>query len=569
MSGVRLLLPVVMAGLAVLVLRPAIAAASEEVTARARQFLQDHTKKLQPLEIAAARAWWDANISGKEEDYAKKTEAEKKVDAALADKAVFGKVKALKDNSKDIDDAELRRAIDVLYLAYLGKQVDPELLKKMIDLSNSVEKQFNNFRANVDNRQMTDSEVRKILKESLDSDQRKAVWKACKKVGEVVEKDLKQLVKLRNESATKLGYKNFHALMLFLNEQDGEQVVKLFDELDELTREPFKAAKADIDAQLAKRSKIEAGALMPWHYHDPFFQEPPSVFAADVDAPFKNADIVKLCRDFYADIGLPVDRVLARSDLFEKPGKNPHAYSTDIDREGDVRVLANIVPNAYWAATMLHELGHSVYSTNTNNIPKTLPYVLRTESHILTTEGVAMMFERLAKRGQFLDRMNVKVSDAAAYDETASKLLRYQLLVFSRWCQVMLRFEKGMYENPDQDLNKLWWDLVEKYQMLKRPMARNAPDYASKIHVVSAPVYYHNYMMGELFASQLHHAIARDVYAGADPNTVVYVKNKKVGDFMRKKVFEPGRTKSWNDLTQFATGEKLGAKAFAEDFKAR
>ncbi|HMF13845.1 MAG TPA: M2 family metallopeptidase, partial [Gemmataceae bacterium] len=227
MSGVRLLLPVVMAGLAVLVLRPAIAAASEEVTARARQFLQDHTKKLQPLEIAAARAWWDANISGKEEDYAKKTEAEKKVDAALADKAAFAKVKALKDNSKDIDDAELRRAIDVLYLAYLGKQVDPELLKKMIELSNSVEKQFNNFRANVDNRQMTDSEVRRVLKESLDGDQRKAVWEASKKVGEVVEKDLKQLVKLRNESATKLGFKNFHALMLFLNEQDGEQIVKL------------------------------------------------------------------------------------------------------------------------------------------------------------------------------------------------------------------------------------------------------------------------------------------------------------------------------------------------------
>ena len=38
---------------------------------------------------------------------------------------------------------------------------------------------------------------------------------------------------------------------------------------------------------------------------------------------------------------------------------------------------------------------------------------------------------------------------------------------------------------------------------------------------------------------------------------------------MRKKVFEPGRTKSWNDLTEFATGEKLSAKAFAEDFKAK
>ena len=75
----------------------------------------------------------------------------------------------------------------------------------------------------------------------------------------------------------------------------------------------------------------------------------------------------------------------------------------------------------------------------------------------------------------------------------------------------MLRFEKALYDNPDQDLNKLWWDLVEKYQMVQRPEGRNAPDYASKIHIVSAPVYYHNYMMGELFASQVQHAIARDV----------------------------------------------------------
>ena len=131
----------------------------------------------------------------------------------------------------------------------------------------------------------------------------------------------------------------------------------------------------------------------------------------------------------------------------------------------------------------------------------------------------------------------------------------------------MLRFEKGMYENPDQDLNKLWWDLVEKYQLVKRLAGRSAPDYASKIHIVSAPVYYHNYMMGELFASQLHHAIAREVYKNADPNTVIYVGNKAVGDFMKKKVFDPGRTLSWNELTKFATGETLKARAFAADFK--
>src|SRR5439155_1802189 len=200
--------------------------------------------------------------------------------------------------------------------------------------------------------------------------------------------------------------------------------------------------------------------------------------------------------------GLPSDLVVERTGDFKpNPGKkNPHAFCIDITRDGtDVRVLANVVPNDYWMSTMLHEFGHSVYSSM--NIPAKLPYVLRLESHILTTEGVAMMFEKLSKRRAWLEAMDVKVDNPKDFDETGAKMLRYQLLIFSRWCQVMLRFEKGMYEDPDQDLNKLWWDLVEKYKEVKRPAGRNAPDYASKIHIVSTPVYYHNYQMGQLFAS--------------------------------------------------------------------
>ena len=44
---------------------------------------------------------------------------------------------------------------------------------------------------------------------------------------------------------------------------------------------------------------------------------------------------------------------------------------------------------------------------------------------------------------------------------------------------------------------------------------------------------------------------------------------KAVGDFMKKKVFEPGRTLSWNELTKHATGEELNPKAFAADFKGK
>jgi peptidyl-dipeptidase A len=457
--------------------------------------------------------------------------------------------------------------VDVLYLLYLEKQVDPALLKKITAKANAVEQKFNVFRASVDGREMTDSQVREVLKKSTESELRRKVWEASKVVGKSVEVDLKELVGLRNEAAKQLGFKNYHAMMLIINEQDGDELLKLFDDLDALTREPFLAAKAEIDGRLAKLYGVKAEGLRPWHYHDPFFQESPAVFDADLDAPYHKTDILKLCRDFYAGVGLPIDDVIARSDLYEKKGKSPHAFCTDIDREGDVRVLANIVPNEYWAATMLHELGHSVYSSK--NIPQSVPYVLRGESHILTTEGVAMQFERFSKSRAWLEKMGVKVEDPTAFDDAAKKVQRNQLLIFSRWCQVMLRFEKGMYEDPSQDLNKLWWDLVEKYQGLKRPEGRSAPDYGSKIHICSAPVYYHNYMMGQLFASQVHHAIAKELYDNADPAAVLYVGDKRVGDFMRKKVFEPGKTLDWKGLTRHATGEPLSPKAFAKDFRGK
>jgi peptidyl-dipeptidase A len=569
MHCLRILLPAAAAVVLLLLWRPLAAPASVETTTRAKQFLKDHDARLHKLEVAANLAWWNANISGKDEDFDKKILAQNKIDEALADPKVFKDLKELKERRKEIDDPVTARCIDVLYLQYLEKQVDPALLRRMVEKSNAVEKTFNVFRATVDGKSMTDNQVRDVLKKSTDSARRQAVWEASKKVGEVLEADLKDLVKLRNEAAVKLGFKNYHALQLYLNEQDGDALLKLFDDLDDLTRGPFREAKGDLDARLAEMYKVKPDELMPWHYHDPFFQETPAVFNADLDAPFAKADLKEMVRKFYGGIGLPVERVLAASDLKPRDGKSPHAFCTDIDREGDVRVLANIEPNDYWASTMLHEFGHSVYSTNNNDIPATLPFPLRLEAHILTTEGVAMMFERLTKRSAFLEKMDLKPANRKAFDEAASRTLRYRLLIFSRWCQVMLRFEKGMYENPEQDLSKLWWDLVEKYQMVRRPPGRKAPDYASKIHIVSAPVYYHNYMMGELFASQLHHAIAREVYNKADPETVIYVDEKKVGDFMKAKVFAPGRTKTWNELTEFATGAPLNAKAFAADFKSR
>lgn len=539
------------------------AGTADDADTGAARFVREHEARIRPLEKAANLAWWEANTTGKDEAFAAKEKAQNALDAALADRERFAELKGIHDGP--IADPTLKRQIDLLYLAYLEKQVDPELLRKMTARANAIEQAFNVYRARVDGKELADSEVREALKSDKDSARRKAVWEASKGVGAAVEADLKELVGLRNQAAKTLGFPSYHALQLHLNEQSQDDVIRLFDELDGLTREPFEKAKAEIDGRLAKSFAIGPDELRPWHYHDPFFQETPAVFEADLDAPYAKADILELCRTFYKGVGLPIDDVIARSDLYEKPGKSPHAFCTDIDREGDVRVLANIVPNEYWMGTMLHELGHSVYSSK--HIPRSVPYVLRDAAHILTTEGIAMLFEKFSKDAEWLAAMGVKVDDPAAFDATGATALRNHLLIFSRWCQVMLRFEKALYDDPDQNLDALWWDLVERYQGLRRPEGRSAPDYASKIHIVSAPCYYHNYMMGQLFASQVHHAIAREVLGGADPARASYVGQPAVGAFLVEKVFAPGRTLPWNDLTKFATGEGLNPRAFAADFR--
>ncbi len=323
--------------------RAAGAAEADEQDARARRFIDSYQRVVRPLEIGAARSNWTANITGTDEDFRKKEEIETQLDVTLSDPAAFAELKAIHEHLPA--DPLLRRQIEVLYLDYLPKQVEPKLLKQMLAESNLVEQTFNVFRPAVGGREMTDNEVRRILITSKDSAQRRAAWEASKRVGREVEPHLKRLVKLRNENAHKLGFKNYHIMQLYLNEQSTEQVLALFDELDALTRGPYRAAKAELDAALARNCGITPAELRPWHYYDPFFQEAPGVFGARLDAVYAPLDIPRLCRDFYAGIGLPVDDVLKRSDLYEKKGKCPHAFCFDIDRQGDVRVLANIVPN--------------------------------------------------------------------------------------------------------------------------------------------------------------------------------------------------------------------------------
>jgi peptidyl-dipeptidase A len=279
---------------------------------------------------------------------------------------------------------------------------------------------------------------------------------------------------------------------------------------------------------------------------------------------YEDKDVKELAKKFYAGIDLPVDSIISRSDLYEREGKNPHAFCTDIDREGDVRILCNLKNNETWMETILHELGHAVYE---KYLDPNVPYILREPAHIFTTEAIAMFFGRLSRNPTWMQQM-LGLSDQkhAEIEKVSDKYARLKQMIFVRWAMVMYDFEKQLYANPEQDLNQLWWDMVEKYQLVKRPPGRNEPDWASKIHFTTAPCYYHNYVLGELLASQLHHYIVNNVIKLDSDRDVSYVDQKEVSDFLKREVFRVGNLYRWNEMIERATEEPLTPRYFVRQF---
>lgn len=526
-------------------------------------FIAAHVEKIKPMEKQASLASWNAAISGKPEDYDKVSELTLKVRQVYSNPEEFAFLKDMKESGQ-VKNAILARQLDVLYNSYLETQIEPELLKKIVDLGTEIEKNFSTFRGTIEGEKVTDNEIKEILKIETNSHKREQAWLAGKQVGDVVADDIIQLVKLRNKAAQKLGFDNYHTFSLATTEQDVKELDRIFEELYELTNEPFAKLKADLDSILAAKYDLAVTELMPWHYHDPFFQETPMVYDLDLDVYYENKDVKELAAEFYTGIGLPVESVLANSDLYESEGKNPHAFCTDIDREGDVRVLCNLKNNEAWMETILHELGHAVYDKYHD--PK-VPFLLRRPVHAFTTEAVAMFFGRLSRNPAWMQQM-LELSDEQRMEieKVSGKYAQLKQLIFARWDMVMYNFEKQLYANPDQDLNNLWWQMVEKYQLVKKPQGRDEPDWAAKIHFTIAPCYYHNYMLGELLASQLHHHIVHEILKLKSDENVSYVGRKEVGDFLREKVFEAGAVHHWNEMIKRATGETLTPTYFMVQF---
>ena len=518
--------------------------------------------EIEPLHRRLNLAVWEANLTGDPAHERESARLEAELRSVLARPEPFARLTAI-GAAGGVNDPLLERQRTLLEHAFRANQLPAETIARIVTLEKQLESRFNTFRATLDGERVADNAIRRVLRDVDDEARRRAAWEASKQIGAEVAGELRGLVRLRNEAARTLGFSDHYVMALELKDELEEaQLFAWLDEIEQGTRAPFVAYKRRLDARLCSRFALAPGQLRPWHYGDPFFQEAPAP-EVNLDPWFAGKSLEDLTRRFFAAIGFDLTDLLARADLYEKPGKCQHAFCLSVDRNADVRVLCNLRADEYWMGTMLHEFGHAVYD---RAIDPTLPFLLREPAHVLTTEATAMLFGRLSKNAAWLTRYaGMPAADAARAAAASRRAIVDQLLVQTRWTLVMAHFERALYRDPAQELDALWWDLVERFQGVRRPEGRHAPDWAAKIHFSVAPVYYHNSLLGEVMASQLQ----RMLLGGGSDAWDHFVTNPEVGRALATRLFAPGKSLPWPETVRRATGVELRPDAFLDELGGR
>lgn len=508
-------------------------------------FLRTHEQILRPLRIRHGKAYWTMATTGSSEATAEVERIEREISDLHADPAVYDAL--MRWDSGGALDPLVARQIRVLRTEFREAQVPAELRAELIRGALSIEERFSSHRAEIDGAPVHNNEIDRILVQEDDVRRRRAAWEASRAIGAIVRDDVRALAKLRNEQARTLGARDYFAFALEQQSIDEGTLLGVLDQVHKGTDGAWSRIRTTLVDEACSRFRCREGEIQPWHFTDRFLQSVPRAQGVrSIDGWFTTPQIQRIARKAFATMGLPVEGIWERSDLFPREGKLPHAFCIGIDNPDDVRVLCNLDGTVRWMETMLHELGHAVYDAG---IDRSLPWVLREPAHTFITEGVAMWFGRRVKDSRWLRSQAGVPQDLA--DDAAQGLAESQI-VFARWALVVCAFERAMYADPDQDLDACWWRLVQDLQGVERPPLWPGGDWAAKIHVSCYPAYYQNYLLGELFASQVD-----SVIGGADEG--------RQGQFFRG-LFGFGATLPWAETITKVCGRPLSADAFLTDF---
>ncbi|MBA3957091.1 MAG: M2 family metallopeptidase [Parachlamydiaceae bacterium] len=519
------------------------------------QFLTEFVPKVASKSLQTNKAMWILETTGSADAADLKAELETELRLLFNDKNTYQQLLEW-DQDESLRDPLLKRQLNVLIRSFKPNIIPKKLLEEISKKETELMLSYATFRPQLDGKALSENAIREILKTNTVPDERKKAWEASKDIGDVLAPAILTIVNLRNETARSAGYNDYFQMQLGLQEVDPEWLFKTLEDLANASDSAYMQTLADIEKAQSHRFGVTVSELGPWAWAEPFCQEDP-LDSCDLDQLIKDVDISAAAVSYYKKMGIDITPVLKRSDMYERPGKNQHAFCVSMDRASDVRTLNNVTQSIKWTETVLHEFGHAIYDLGYDS---QLPWLLKEHPHVMTTEAMALIAGRQAYLPEFLSKETKPSKEQQSLILKASRSLTRRQLIFSRWVLVVTFFERELYGNPQQDLNALWWRLVEKFQKIHAPIGRERKnDWAAKYHIGLAPVYYYGYLLGEMLASMITETIALET--GSEQ-----LGSVAAGNLLKERFFRPGNSMHWMDLVKYTTGESFNSGAWMRQF---
>lgn len=554
-------------------------------SAAAIEFINQAEADLASLNVEANRAEWIYSNFITDDTAA--------LSAAMGEKVTSTSVRYATEAAKyanvELDAVNARKLNSLRSSLVLPAPLDPAKNAELASIASELNGMYGKGKyCFADGRCLTQPELSNLMAESKDPAVLLEAWQGWREIAKPMRPLFEREVELANEGARDLGYADLSELWRsqydMKPDEFSAELDRLWTQIKPLYDSLHCYVRGELNEQYGDDVAPKTGPI-PAHLLGNMWAQQwgtiyNSVAPEDADPGYNVTELlakngydeikmVKQAEGFFTSLGfgaLP-DSFWTRS-MFVQPQDRDvvcHASAWDLDNLDDIRIKMCIQKNAEDFTVIHHELGHNFYQRAYKNQPFIFKNSANDGFHEAIGDTIALSITpKYLQQIGLLDTVPDASKDIGLLLKQALDKIAFMPfgLMIDQW-----RWQVFNGTIKPEQYNQAWWDLREKYQGVKAPVARTEADFdpGAKYHV-PGNVPYTRYFLAHVLQFQFHKALC-DIAGDTGPVHRCSIYGNEAAGAKLNEMLEMGASQPWPEALNVVTGTKqMDAKAVLDYF---